>query len=74
VNHPVSESNVIFSLQDGSQSTLSFLMVSHACQFVQIEKLSDKQCQPVSQLKFVTDAWLQVLYFILVLVILSTRN
>jgi len=31
------------------------------CQFVQIEKLSDKQCQPVSQLKFVTDAWLQVL-------------
>lgn len=29
-------------------------------QAVQIEKLSDKQCQPVSQLKFVTDAWLQI--------------
>ncbi|KAH9300129.1 hypothetical protein KI387_011712, partial [Taxus chinensis] len=29
-------------------------------QTVQIEKLSDKQCQPVSQLKFVTDAWLQI--------------
>jgi ariadne-1 len=29
-------------------------------QSVQIEKLSDKQCQPVSQLKFVTDAWLQI--------------
>jgi len=28
--------------------------------YVQMEKLSDKQCQPVSQLKFVTDAWLQV--------------
>ncbi|BBN00641.1 ariadne-1 [Marchantia polymorpha subsp. ruderalis] len=29
-------------------------------QAVQIEKLSDKQCQPVSQLKFVTEAWLQI--------------
>ncbi|XP_057837830.1 probable E3 ubiquitin-protein ligase ARI8 isoform X2 [Cryptomeria japonica] len=29
-------------------------------QAVQIEKLSDKQCQPVSQLKFVNDAWLQI--------------
>jgi ariadne-1 len=29
-------------------------------QLQQIEKLSDKQCQPVSQLKFVTDAWLQI--------------
>lgn len=29
-------------------------------QAVQIEKLSDRQCQPVSQLKFVTEAWLQI--------------
>ncbi|CAM6037537.1 unnamed protein product [Sphagnum compactum] len=29
-------------------------------QQVQIEKLSDKQCQPVSQLKFLTEAWLQI--------------
>ncbi|XP_024357767.1 probable E3 ubiquitin-protein ligase ARI8 isoform X1 [Physcomitrium patens] len=29
-------------------------------QNVQIEKLSVTQCQPVSQLKFVTDAWLQI--------------
>ncbi|CAM6106301.1 unnamed protein product [Calypogeia fissa] len=29
-------------------------------QAVQIEKLSDKQCQPVSQLKFVNEAWLQI--------------
>ncbi|XP_002983678.2 probable E3 ubiquitin-protein ligase ARI8 isoform X1 [Selaginella moellendorffii] len=29
-------------------------------QTVQIEKLSDKQCQPVSQLKFVTEAWIQI--------------
>ncbi|KAG6541506.1 hypothetical protein Mapa_017103 [Marchantia paleacea] len=29
-------------------------------QAVHIEKLSDKQCQPVSQLKFVTEAWLQI--------------
>jgi ariadne-1 len=27
---------------------------------LQIEKLSDKQCQPVSQLKFLTEAWLQI--------------
>ena len=27
---------------------------------VQLEKLSDMQCQPESQLKFITDAWLQV--------------
>ncbi|KAH9318558.1 hypothetical protein KI387_020327, partial [Taxus chinensis] len=29
-------------------------------QSVQIETLSDRQCQPVSQLKFVTEAWLQI--------------
>eukprot|EP00249_Psilotum_nudum_P022331 c28474_g1_i2 orf=611-2407(-) len=29
-------------------------------QAIQIEKLSDRQCQPVSQLKFVTEAWLQI--------------
>lgn len=29
-------------------------------QSVKVDKLSDIQCQPVSQLKFVTDAWLQV--------------
>ncbi|KAH7404412.1 hypothetical protein KP509_15G024600 [Ceratopteris richardii] len=27
----------------------------------QIEKLSDTQCQPVSQLKFITEAWLQII-------------
>jgi hypothetical protein len=26
----------------------------------QMEKLSDTQCQPESQLKFITEAWLQV--------------
>ena len=30
------------------------------CLILQIEKLSDKQCQPESQLKFITEAWLQV--------------
>ncbi|KAJ7980717.1 RBR-type E3 ubiquitin transferase [Quillaja saponaria] len=29
-------------------------------QTVHIEKLSDKQCQPESQLKFITEAWLQI--------------
>ncbi|XP_034691585.1 probable E3 ubiquitin-protein ligase ARI8 isoform X1 [Vitis riparia] len=29
-------------------------------QIVNIEKLSDKQCQPESQLKFITEAWLQI--------------
>uniref|UniRef100_A0A7I4CMB5 RBR-type E3 ubiquitin transferase n=1 Tax=Physcomitrium patens TaxID=3218 RepID=A0A7I4CMB5_PHYPA len=29
-------------------------------QSVKVDKLSDIQCQPVSQLKFVTDAWLQI--------------
>ncbi|KAL4193880.1 hypothetical protein AMTRI_Chr06g179150 [Amborella trichopoda] len=29
-------------------------------QAVQLEKLSDKQCQPGSQLKFITEAWLQI--------------
>ncbi|MCO5548081.1 hypothetical protein L7F22_001538 [Adiantum nelumboides] len=33
----------------------------HQMQAVQIEKLSDKQCQPVSQLKFITEAWLQII-------------
>ncbi|KAF8393892.1 hypothetical protein HHK36_020092 [Tetracentron sinense] len=28
---------------------------------MQIEKLSDKQCQPESQLKFITEAWLQII-------------
>ncbi|CAN6447413.1 unnamed protein product [Victoria cruziana] len=32
----------------------------HQMQTVHIEKLSDKQCQPASQLKFITDAWLQI--------------
>ncbi|KAL5998098.1 hypothetical protein ACLOJK_009033 [Asimina triloba] len=27
---------------------------------LQLEKLSDKQCQPESQLKFIADAWLQI--------------
>ncbi|OVA04605.1 zinc finger protein [Macleaya cordata] len=30
-------------------------------QNVHIEKLSDKQCQPESQLKFITEAWLQII-------------
>ncbi|KAF8402285.1 hypothetical protein HHK36_013237 [Tetracentron sinense] len=30
-------------------------------QSVHIEKLSDKQCQPESQLKFITEAWLQII-------------
>ncbi|XP_057962909.1 probable E3 ubiquitin-protein ligase ARI8 isoform X2 [Malania oleifera] len=29
-------------------------------QTVHLEKLSDKQCQPESQLKFITEAWLQI--------------
>ncbi|XP_076928335.1 putative E3 ubiquitin-protein ligase ARI8 isoform X2 [Bidens hawaiensis] len=29
-------------------------------QNVHLEKLSDKQCQPESQLKFITEAWLQI--------------
>ncbi|KAK6915781.1 Ariadne domain [Dillenia turbinata] len=29
-------------------------------QNVHLEKLSDRQCQPESQLKFITDAWLQI--------------
>lgn len=31
---------------------------------LQLEKLSDKQCQPESQLKFITEAWQQVKYSI----------
>ncbi|KAK9138834.1 hypothetical protein Sjap_009428 [Stephania japonica] len=30
-------------------------------QAVHIERLSDKQCQPESQLKFITEAWLQII-------------
>ncbi|KAI3927436.1 hypothetical protein MKW92_044426 [Papaver armeniacum] len=30
-------------------------------QSVHIEKLSDKQCQPETQLKFITEAWLQII-------------
>ncbi|KAI3757071.1 hypothetical protein L6452_04604 [Arctium lappa] len=29
-------------------------------QSIHLEKLSDKQCQPESQLKFITEAWLQI--------------
>ncbi|RYR42572.1 hypothetical protein Ahy_A08g039031 isoform C [Arachis hypogaea] len=32
----------------------------HQMQTVHIEKLSDTQCQPESQLKFITEAWLQI--------------
>lgn len=31
---------------------------------VQLEKLSDKQCQPESQLKFIIEAWLQVILYL----------
>ncbi|KAI3853892.1 hypothetical protein MKW98_005515 [Papaver atlanticum] len=30
-------------------------------QYVHIEKLSDKQCRPETQLKFITEAWLQII-------------
>ncbi|CAN0859880.1 Probable E3 ubiquitin-protein ligase ARI8 [Linum grandiflorum] len=32
----------------------------HQMQTVHLEKLGDKQCQPESQLKFITEAWLQI--------------
>ncbi|KAK4433070.1 putative E3 ubiquitin-protein ligase ARI8 [Sesamum alatum] len=32
----------------------------HQMQTVHLEKLSDKQCQPESQLKFIVEAWLQI--------------
>ncbi|KAK6930591.1 Ariadne domain [Dillenia turbinata] len=32
----------------------------HQMQTVHIEKLSDRQCQPESQLKFIIEAWLQI--------------
>ena len=32
----------------------------HQMQTVHMEKLSDTQCQPESQLKFITEAWLQI--------------
>ncbi|XP_058094123.1 probable E3 ubiquitin-protein ligase ARI8 [Magnolia sinica] len=43
--------------QSSRQKALADL---HQMQAVQLEKLSDKQCQPESQLKFITDAWLQI--------------
>eukprot|EP00262_Sarcandra_glabra_P015769 TRINITY_DN494_c0_g1_i1.p1 TRINITY_DN494_c0_g1~~TRINITY_DN494_c0_g1_i1.p1 ORF type:complete len:634 (+),score=74.38 TRINITY_DN494_c0_g1_i1:223-1902(+) len=43
--------------QSSRQKALSDLQ---QMQSVQIEKLSEKQCQPESQLKFITEAWLQI--------------
>ncbi|KAJ9701435.1 hypothetical protein PVL29_006681 [Vitis rotundifolia] len=43
--------------QSSRQKALADL---HQMQTVHIEKLSDKQCQPESQLKFITEAWLQI--------------
>ncbi|KAK1318302.1 putative E3 ubiquitin-protein ligase ARI7 [Acorus calamus] len=43
--------------QASRQKALSDL---HQMQTVQLEKLSDKQSQPESQLKFITEAWLQI--------------
>ncbi|PSS34925.1 E3 ubiquitin-protein like [Actinidia chinensis var. chinensis] len=43
--------------QSSRQKALSDL---HQMQTVQLEKLSDKQSQPESQLKFITEAWLQI--------------
>ncbi|XP_077227066.1 putative E3 ubiquitin-protein ligase ARI8 [Tasmannia lanceolata] len=43
--------------QSSRQKALSDLQQMQA---VQLEKLSDKQSQPESQLKFITDAWLQI--------------
>ncbi|KAF1883075.1 hypothetical protein Lal_00003257 [Lupinus albus] len=45
------------SNQSSRQKALSDL---HQMQTVHIEKLSDTQCQPESQLKFITEAWLQI--------------
>lgn len=41
-------------------SRLKALADLQQMQTVNIEKLSDKQCQPESQLKFITEAWLQI--------------
>ncbi|KAJ8642620.1 hypothetical protein MRB53_004368 [Persea americana] len=43
--------------QSSRQKALADL---HQMQNEQLEKLSDMQCQPESQLKFITDAWLQI--------------
>lgn len=40
--------------------TVELNLCWHVDFFWQIEKLSDTQCQPESQLKFITEAWLQV--------------
>ncbi|XP_014521929.1 probable E3 ubiquitin-protein ligase ARI7 [Vigna radiata var. radiata] len=45
------------SNQSSRQKALADL---HQMQTVHIEKLSDTQCQPESQLKFITEAWLQI--------------
>ncbi|XP_061367272.1 probable E3 ubiquitin-protein ligase ARI7 isoform X1 [Gastrolobium bilobum] len=45
------------SNQSSRQKALADL---HQMQNVHIEKLSDTQCQPESQLKFITEAWLQI--------------
>ncbi|RYR42713.1 hypothetical protein Ahy_A08g039160 isoform A [Arachis hypogaea] len=45
------------SSQSSRQKALADL---HQMQTVHIEKLSDTQCQPESQLKFITEAWLQI--------------
>ncbi|XP_024541934.1 probable E3 ubiquitin-protein ligase ARI8 [Selaginella moellendorffii] len=43
--------------ESSRQKALSDLQQMQA---LHMEKLSDRQCQPVSQLKFVTDAWMQI--------------
>lgn len=43
--------------QSSRQKALSDLQ---QMQTVHLEKLSDKQCQPESQLKFIIEAWLQI--------------
>lgn len=43
--------------QSSRQKALADL---HQMQTVHLEKLSDKQCQPESQLKFIIEAWLQI--------------
>jgi ariadne-1 len=37
-----------------------YLYLTHL-NFCQLEKLSDKQCTPESQLKFILEAWLQII-------------
>ncbi|XP_028780036.1 probable E3 ubiquitin-protein ligase ARI7 isoform X3 [Neltuma alba] len=45
------------SNQSSRQKALADL---HQMQTVHLERLSDTQCQPESQLKFITEAWLQI--------------